>query len=122
MTKIINGETIYLALADYLASNAYLNDTAKDVLVMVAKWIDEAPEVGKWIPVTERSPDEGQVLVLKKYKGKPYVDIGTIIEGRAYCASDEYAIHINEHRLTHWMPLPEPPKNDKEGTDAKEIN
>ena len=45
MAKIINGSTIYLALADYLATNAYINDTAKDVLVMVAKWIDEAPTV-----------------------------------------------------------------------------
>lgn len=45
MAKIINGSTIYLALADYLATNAYINDTAKDVLVMVAMWIDEAPTV-----------------------------------------------------------------------------
>lgn len=57
MAKIINGSTIYLALADYLATNAYINDTAQDVLVMVAKWIDEAPEVNGWIPVTERLPD-----------------------------------------------------------------
>ena len=67
---------------------------------------------GKWIPVTERLPkaDDGDVLVVKNYRGKTYVDIGEIIEGEAYCCSDDYAIHPREHKLTHWMPLPEPPK------------
>ena len=65
-----------------------------------------------WSPITERLPNEstGKVLVVKNYRGKPYVDVGHIIEGKAYCFSDDYAINPIEHKLTHWMPLPEPPK------------
>lgn len=68
MEKVINGSKLQLALADYLATNAYINDTAQDVLIMVAKWIDEAPEVNGWIPVTERLPsfDIERVLVMTK--------------------------------------------------------
>jgi hypothetical protein len=54
MAKIINGSSLALALANYLCTNAYLNDTAQDVLIMVGNWIDEAQEitVPKWIPVS----------------------------------------------------------------------
>ena len=70
--------------------------------------------VQKWIPVTERLPEKGtgKVLVVKQFRGKPYIDIGEIIEGKAYCYTDDYAINLAEHKLTHWMPLPEPPKGE----------
>ena len=32
-------------IALYMAENAYLNDTALDVLKMIAKWVDEQPAV-----------------------------------------------------------------------------
>ena len=68
----------------------------------------------KWIPVTERLPESGagKVLVVKNYRGRSYIDIGEIIEGKAYCYSDEYLVNPREHKLTHWMPLPEPPKGE----------
>ena len=73
--------------------------------------IENGVTIQKWIPITERLPKGiGKVLVVKSYRGKPYIDVGEIIEGKAYCFSDEYAIHPSEHKLTHWMPLPEPPK------------
>lgn len=43
--KLINGTATKRALANYLASNAHINDSAQDALSMVAQWIDEAPEV-----------------------------------------------------------------------------
>ena len=106
MAKIINGSTIHLALADYLATNAYLNDTAQDVLVMVAKWIDEAPEIEipKWIPVTERLPEEsGEYLCYcGEYDGICIVYL-EILKTKSKWRS-------NRKRVTHWMPMPEPPK------------
>ena len=67
-----------------------------------------------WIPVSERLPEvgTGEVLVARSYKGKPYVDVGEFINGTACCWGDEYAINPREHITTHWMPLPEPPKED----------
>ena len=69
----------------------------------------------KWIPVSERLPNKGvgQVLVVKQYRGKQYIDIGEILEGKAFCYSDDYCVQPREHILTHWMPLPEPPKEDE---------
>lgn len=66
----------------------------------------------KWISVEDRLPEPTQnVLVCKTFRGKPYVDIGCVIDAETCrCASDEYIIKPWLHRLTHWMPLPEPPK------------
>ena len=66
----------------------------------------------KWIPVTERLPEKGtgDVLVVKQFRGKSYVDMGEVIGEKACCYSDEYCINPREHIFTHWMPLPEPPE------------
>ena len=103
MAKIINGSTIQLALADYLATNAYLNDTAQDVLCMVAKWIDEAPEIKMptWIPVTERLPEQGQEVIVYD---------GGVLKPKVFCYLFWDKHYDNWARVTHWMPLPEPPK------------
>ena len=70
--------------------------------------------VQEWISVKDRLPEKGtgEVLVVKQFRGKSYVDIGDVIGGRAYCYSDEYCIKAREHILTHWMPLPQPPKGE----------
>ena len=41
----INSEPIANGIANYLATNAYLNDTAQDALGMVWTWVNEAPTV-----------------------------------------------------------------------------
>lgn len=40
MEKVINGSKLQLALADYLATNAYINDTAQDIgkAVIIVLW------------------------------------------------------------------------------------
>ena len=57
--------------------------------------------VGKWIPVTERLPERNTwVLAYCKYKDHvvDYVDINGL---------------WSYGNVTHWMPLPEPPKEEK---------
>ena len=56
LIKVCDATAVYNGIALYMAENAYLNDTALDVLEMVAKWLDEAPTVeaepvvhGRWI-------------------------------------------------------------------------
>jgi hypothetical protein len=63
----------------------------------------------KWIPVTERLPEKrGFVLVFTydKIAGEAFMEG----DGRFYWSNtDEYAEPLF---ITHWMPLPEPPKED----------
>ena len=63
--------------------------------------------VQNWIPVTERLPEEGQRVLSVKEEG--YVEINCITNrtgdwfSRAYDPSSV---------ITHWMPLPQPPKGE----------
>ena len=71
----------------------------------------------KWIPVTERLPDgEELVLILCKngarfvgYCGKQYCDYER--RWRIKTALNSTKL-LNLGRVTHWMPLPEPPKGE----------
>ena len=74
------------------------------------KLMVDAPAVDKWIQVTERLPEEdGRYLCNTRsfaFPGSFYQTImkyekGGFIEGYIY--TDD---------VTHWMPLPEPPKED----------
>jgi len=62
----------------------------------------------RWIPVTERLPEEGENILVANKRGKHY-DIdkgwwnGTFFNR---CSKGGY------HNVTHWMPLPEPPKEE----------
>lgn len=54
----------------------------------------------EWIPVAERLPEDGEYVL-------------------AYSTQDELMSIAARHRfenweITHWMPLPEPPKEAKE--------
>ena len=63
--------------------------------------------IRKWIPVTERLPKkEGRYLCVVQigYSGAIYV---TLMNGDP----DGFSLdHIYNDDVTHWMPLPEPPK------------
>lgn len=45
MSDLISKSCLSLALAEYVTSNAYLNQTALDALLMVMRWIREEPAV-----------------------------------------------------------------------------
>lgn len=45
LIKVVDATAVYNGIALYMAENAYLNDTALDVLKMVAGWLNEAPTV-----------------------------------------------------------------------------
>ncbi|HCD4622199.1 TPA: DUF551 domain-containing protein [Klebsiella michiganensis] len=71
---------------------------------------DPATVPGKWIPVSERMPDENaEQQVLASFKGG---DISTLyyFEGRW---DDAYGIVPIRQDVTHWMPLPAAPQEVK---------
>lgn len=85
-------------------------------------WYKEACEykavVPKWIPVTERLPEDmwGNVLVTDgKNVGMGWLDYYTRKDTGAV-ERDWFAPNtpVEENKITHWMPLPEPPKEETE--------
>ena len=56
----------------------------------------------KWIPVTERLPEEYKAVFVCYESGKVYINY-TTRGGKWHCIGDD---------ITHWMPLPEPPKGE----------
>ena len=100
----------------------------------LAKSVNEASEIlrRRWIPVTEALPESGgsYIVYLRPFKGK-YV-IGDLSYDLSYptemyfnkgqmlwvCENESYNAILsvvdteNEYHVTHWMPLPQPPKED----------
>lgn len=97
-------------LADHLIANG--------VVISKMETVATDNNVGsKWIPVTERLPDEKElVLILCKngatfvgYCGMQYADLER--RWRIKTALNSTKL-LNLGRVTHWMCLPEPPKGD----------
>ena len=71
-------------------------------------------EKTRWIPVTERLPeDRSNVLVAAYWYERWGVYMGWCVPERA-----EWSVHIgigdrNDVAVTHWLPLPEPPEGEK---------
>lgn len=66
------------------------------------KWV-ERPK-GRWIPVTERLPEKNTAVIA-------VTDNGIVFQCLyAYDGWDLW--EGNEVHITHWMPLPEPPKEE----------
>ena len=72
LIKVCDATAVYNGIALYMAENAYLNDTALDVLKMVAKWLDEAPtveavevkcKVGDWVYALWEAPVKQKYIV-----------------------------------------------------------
>lgn len=81
-----------------------------------------APVVpGKWIPVSERMPDDDDFVYIW-----PRPDFGVELHVGQYCEcspkgdgwyaqvyEQNYGIEWHPITVTHWMPLPNPPKEEK---------
>ena len=99
-------------------SDNYLN-TRRTTLCMAMDYLKEyfAPDkyVGsKWISVKERLPEKGEWVLCVGAKGGLFLaDIMSVFsDGSCYC-------HVPNSRggryATHWMPLPEAPKENDDG-------
>ena len=84
--------------------------TSTDAEIYANDFIDHGVTVQEWISVKDRLPEE-KVNCIVHYK-------------HAYCDNDDYwaiGICFNDgekfqinpaYKVTHWMPLPEPPKGE----------
>lgn len=106
-----------------LSREFYLNDNDRDtetILVQASDAIEalsgKDTNVPRWIPVTERKPKTDDIVIVAIHDDSgdtPYdvTNVGFFL--------DVYPLGVwvveNErcNYVTHWMPLPEPPKEEK---------
>lgn len=116
-------------LTDRIFKSATPSENAgcyQDVLDKLADYEDtglEPEEIPHWIPVSERLPEElGHYLaVVKRIAPDEFGGNGTRIRIMRWLGYDwRYAHHIPEwinqkitETVTHWMPLPAVPKEEK---------
>ena len=91
---------------------------------MVRRTIENAPAVDavpvRWIPVTERLPDnkEHDWVLAQVVEDTGFMHIPKVVEYRQQKNDwfEETYGWLSEHNgaftVTHWMPLPQPPKGD----------
>ena len=80
------------------------------------QWIEQErnallKSIPRWIPVTERLPEKFENVLVANKRGKHYdIDKGWW-NGSFFdrCAKGSYS------NVTHWMSLPEPPKEENHG-------
>ena len=110
-----------------LKQNGELRDAAAQVTRLAAKAAAERD----WISVTDRLPEEHESIFAKAYGTKRWADVmfRTISEDVLACVAFEdgrkvtmtlrthdgaWALSsIHRGYVTHWMPLPEPPEEEK---------
>lgn len=78
---------------------------------IVRKRLEEDEKKPRWIPVTERLPEQGKRYLVIRYDyvtNTPFVDI------LWHDAHDLWwnRLYKGQYAVTHWMPLPEPPKEE----------
>ena len=72
------------------------------------KLISNGVTVQEWISVDDRLPENGKEGVLIALRWGE-VDIGWCEDGRW---SSEFINEYEEGEVTHWMPIPQPPKGE----------
>lgn len=110
----LNGEmNVYCAVRDAA-------DRLEEYVDRCKRYADEIMELrerGRWIPVEERLPERGGP-VLTSYG---FSEGGEISDMRFFSVMDYYAVDPKPHfqhegyrglTVTHWMPLPQPPKGE----------
>lgn len=111
--RLIDADAVIERLNKVCLTDDYLFMALKQGIDHAIAVINEAPtftdvpdnNVGKWIPVSERLPEnEVRVLVMLKAGTSNYTNMDT---DRTY-KSGVWVRWGND--VTHWMPLPEPPK------------
>ena len=116
------GET----MVDLIDRKAAIDETWKEpsytdpynVLTEVRERIQSLQSAQRWIPVSEKLPEENEmVLISAKYIGHlsqnaPYVEEGFFTHDGWYSAyGDDYSELLA--KVVAWMPLPEPYKPNK---------
>ena len=82
-------------------------------LLQARKFVINTPAVNRWIPCIEKKPEIWkEVLVTLNDKGYKSIHIGEMQEEGSWMIGGEFWYEKDDPRITHWMPLPEPPESE----------
>lgn len=131
-------ELIFDSLCRHIEKSCKLAENIADDLISNGVTVQSDKDINaqsKWIPVTEKLPDkDGDYLVFKKFAGNAWSDVVSFAkDGRKvgecafegkwqnvwYYYDSEWG-YIRTDAITHWMPLPQPPKISNHGKFIKE--
>ena len=79
----------------------------------IQRWNTRTRPSAQWIPVSERLPEEGIVVVIscERPSLEQFSDVGVITDGNWHYAYTNHRIRAGGGVVvTHWMPLPDPPQ------------
>lgn len=100
-------------MADLIERDAVIWITAETGALETQRRVKELPAVNRWIPCSERLPEENKVVLVSTTTG--YVDFAVLRWGKWF--PDGYnGVAFPSNRITAWMPKPdayEPPKEDE---------
>ena len=107
-----------MAEKEYIEREAALSAQNKSMnLSECGKRLESIPAADvrpvKWIPVTERLPElHEEVLVCTEEYGETVLGFAmvAVFEGTGWLEAWERKTYLTA--VTHWMPLPEPPKEE----------
>lgn len=94
----------------YNMGSRYFSVRQGEIMLQAADAIEKLADihVGKWIPVTERLPAIRHNVLIMTAKGG-------VAEGE-YTGDGwvqyRWSAHMGKNVVTHWMPLPTPPKEE----------
>ena len=94
---------------DRLKCNFY-DDVRKDARDELAKKAAEEPRCGKWISVKDKLPPKGINVIVCTTSRNIAIDY-------RYGNSEDVGRTEFRYSVTHWMPLPEPPKESEDRYD-----
>ena len=94
---------------DFPSREGYVNYLVQQIIGYKKEIADLESRVIKWIPVTERLPENGEVLCSMR---EGYVTKASYYDGEWF---DIYGSPFDENPITHWSSLPAGPE---EGKDA----
>lgn len=93
-------------LQNELRDERYRHDRVQDFEVAEAEELRKAREAQRWIPVTERLPEHEDPVLCFIKNGQQDILQFDKFENLWVGMQWKY----KRHAVTHWMPLPEPPK------------
>jgi hypothetical protein len=95
MADLIERDPVIKAIAE--RQDKATTGTEDCALYTAIKIVRDAPAVNRWIPRSERLPGDGEEVLCYS------LDWGAIVT---------YVDRFDLLRVTHWMPLPEPPESE----------